>query len=77
MIPELTSAFALTTLGVSSLLGLYYYTYAGFAIVALKRPLIFQTAPNTAAATLFSMNRARKRSMSARKVCSVMFGMAS
>ncbi len=34
MIPELTAAFGLTTLGVSSLLGLYYYTYAGFAIVA-------------------------------------------
>jgi MFS family permease len=34
MIPELTSKFALTTLGVSSLLGVYYYTYAGFAIVA-------------------------------------------
>jgi MFS family permease len=34
MIPELTTAFNLTTLGVSSLLGLYYYTYAGFAIVA-------------------------------------------
>ena len=34
MIPELTSTFALTTLGVSSLLGVYYYTYAGFAIVA-------------------------------------------
>jgi len=34
MIPELTSAFTLTTLGVSALLGLYYYTYAAFAIVA-------------------------------------------
>ena len=34
MIPELTAAFGLTALGVSSLLGLYYYTYAGFAIVA-------------------------------------------
>jgi len=34
MIPELTTKFALTTLGVSSLLGVYYYTYAGFAIVA-------------------------------------------
>ena len=34
MIPELTTQFALTTLGVSSLLGVYYYTYAGFAIVA-------------------------------------------
>jgi MFS family permease len=34
MIPELIAAFGLTALGVSSLLGLYYYTYAGFAIVA-------------------------------------------
>src|ERR1019366_2174185 len=34
MFPELTTAFGLTTLGVSSLLGLYYYTYSAFAIVA-------------------------------------------
>jgi len=34
MIPELTTAFGLTTLGVSSLLGLYYYTYSTFAIIA-------------------------------------------
>jgi len=34
MLPELTAAFGLTTLGVSSLLGLYYYTYSTFAIVA-------------------------------------------
>jgi len=34
MLPELTTAFGLTTLGVSSLLGLYYYTYSTFAIVA-------------------------------------------
>jgi MFS family permease len=34
MVPELTAAFGLTTLGVSSLLGLYYYTYSSFAIVA-------------------------------------------
>jgi len=34
MVPELSAAFGLTTLGVSSLVGLYYYTYAGFAIVA-------------------------------------------
>ncbi len=34
MIPELTVAFGLTTLGVSALIGLYYYTYAAFAIVA-------------------------------------------
>jgi MFS family permease len=34
MLPELKQAFGLTTLGLSSLLGLYYYTYATFAIVA-------------------------------------------
>ena len=34
MVPELTSAWSLSTLGLSSLLGLYYYTYAGFSIVA-------------------------------------------
>jgi MFS family permease len=34
MLPELTSTFGLTTLGVSSLLGLYYYTYSTFAIIA-------------------------------------------
>ena len=34
LVPELAKAFGLTTLGVSSLLGLYCYTYSGFAIVA-------------------------------------------
>ena len=34
MIPELSTAFGLTALGVSSLVGLYFYTYAGFAIIA-------------------------------------------
>src|SRR5438128_2666975 len=34
MLPELTTAFGLSTLGLSSLIGLYYYSYAGFAIVA-------------------------------------------
>jgi MFS family permease len=34
MVPELTSAWNLTSLGLSSLLGLYYYTYAGFSIIA-------------------------------------------
>jgi len=34
MVPELTAAFGLSALGVSSLLGLYYYTYSIFAIVA-------------------------------------------
>jgi len=34
MVPELTSAWHLSAMGLSSLLGLYYYTYAGFSIVA-------------------------------------------
>lgn len=34
MVPELTTAFGLTTPGVSSLLRLYYYTYLTFAIVS-------------------------------------------
>ena len=34
MLPELTTAFGLTTVGLSSLIGLYYYTYAVFAIIA-------------------------------------------
>ena len=34
MIPELTAAFGLSALGVSSLIGLYYYTYSTFAILS-------------------------------------------
>jgi MFS family permease len=34
MVPELQATFGLTTLGVSSLIGLYYYTYSTFAIIA-------------------------------------------
>jgi MFS family permease len=34
MLPELTTAFGLNTVGLSSLIGLYYYSYAAFAIVA-------------------------------------------
>ena len=34
MLPELTKAFGLTTVGLSSLIGLYYYTYALFAVLA-------------------------------------------
>ena len=34
MLPELSQAFGLTTLGLSSLIGLYFYTYALFSIVA-------------------------------------------
>jgi len=33
MVPELRTAFGLSALGLSSVLGRYYYTYAGFAIV--------------------------------------------
>jgi MFS family permease len=34
MVPELSAAWGLNALGMSSLLGMYYYTYAIFAIVA-------------------------------------------
>src|ERR1700731_2196657 len=34
MLPELTTSFGLSTVGISSLLGLYYYSYAAFAIIA-------------------------------------------
>jgi MFS family permease len=34
MLPELTAAFGLSTAGLSSLIGLYYYTYAIFAVIA-------------------------------------------
>jgi sugar phosphate permease len=34
MMPELSTAWGLNALGLSSLLGMYYYTYAIFAIVA-------------------------------------------
>ena len=34
MLPELTEAFSLSAVGMSSLLGLYYWTYSSFALVA-------------------------------------------
>ncbi len=34
MVPELTAQFGLSVVGVSSLIGLYYYTYSTFAIIA-------------------------------------------
>jgi MFS family permease len=34
MLPELTAAYGLSTLGISSLLGLYYYTYSTFALLS-------------------------------------------
>jgi len=34
MLPELTKAFGLSTVGLSSLIGLYFYTYAIFAVIA-------------------------------------------
>ena len=45
MVPELTGAFGLNGLGVSSLIGLYYYTYSTFAIVAGAASI--GSAPNT------------------------------
>src|SRR4051794_37044373 len=33
MLPELQATLGLTTVGLSSLLGLYYYTYAVFAVI--------------------------------------------
>jgi fucose permease len=34
MVPELTQAFGLTAVGVASLVGLFYYAYAPFSLVA-------------------------------------------
>src|SRR5580692_8317099 len=34
MIPELTRAFGITTLGVSAILGTYYYTYSVTSLIA-------------------------------------------
>lgn len=34
MVPELTGAFGLTTIGISALLGMYYYTYSPVSLVA-------------------------------------------
>jgi MFS family permease len=63
MIPELTAAFNLTTLGISALLGLYFYTYAGFAIVAgasLDRfganyPIVIGVLATAAGSALFGL----------------------
>jgi MFS family permease len=63
MIPELTAAFGLTTLGVSALLGMYYYTYAGFALVSgasldrfgAKLPIFVGLLATAAGSVLFGM----------------------
>ncbi|MFZ6693898.1 MFS transporter [Undibacterium sp. SXout20W] len=34
MLPELTQAFSLSAVGLSTLIGLYYYTYSAFALIA-------------------------------------------
>jgi hypothetical protein len=34
MVSDLTTAYGLTALGISSLIGVYYYTYSSFALVA-------------------------------------------
>ena len=63
MLPELKSAFALDTLGLSSLIGLYYYTYSTFALIAGaaldrwggKYPITFGTALLAAGIALFGL----------------------
>jgi MFS family permease len=63
MIPELTAAFGLTTLGVSALLGMYYYTYAGFALISgasldrfgAKLPIFVGLLATAAGSVLFGM----------------------
>lgn len=63
MIPELTAAFGLTTLGVSALLGMYYYTYAGFALISgasldrfgAKLPIFIGLLATAAGSVLFGM----------------------
>ncbi len=63
MIPELTGAFGLTTLGVSSLIGLYYYTYAGFAIVSgasldrwgARMPIVIGVLATASGSVLFGL----------------------
>ena len=63
MLPELKSAFALDTLGLSSLIGLYYYTYSTFALIAgaaldrwgAKYPISIGTALLAAGIALFGL----------------------
>jgi MFS family permease len=63
MIPELTAAFGLTTLGVSALLGMYYYTYASFALISgasldrfgAKMPIFVGLLATAAGSMLFGM----------------------
>jgi MFS family permease len=63
MLPELKSAFALDTLGLSSLIGLYYYTYSTFALIAgaaldrwgAKYPISFGTAILAGGIALFGL----------------------
>ncbi len=63
MIPELTAAFGLTTLGVSALLGMYYYTYAGFALISgasldrfgAKLPIFVGLLATAAGSVLFGL----------------------
>ena len=64
MIPQLTTSFGLTTLGISSLLGLYYYTYAAFAIVSgasldrfgAKLPIFFGVITVAIGSVLFGLD---------------------
>src|SRR5882672_5301768 len=63
MIPELTTTFGLTALGISSLIGLYFYSYAGLSIVAgaaldrygAKLPIAFGVFCVAAGGVLFGL----------------------
>lgn len=63
MLPELKAAFTLDTLGLSSLIGLYYYTYSTFALIAGasldrwggKYPIAFGTALLAGGIALFGI----------------------
>ncbi len=70
---------ALGYYGLSQKLGVnIVLNHADFRLMSrLKYPLIYQTTENTAAVTLFSKNKAWKRSMSAHNVGSGMLGIAS
>ena len=63
MIPELSASFGLTALGLSALIGLYFYSYAGLSIVAgaaldrygAKRPIAFGVFCVAAGGVLFGL----------------------
>ena len=49
MMPELSEAFGLTAMGVASMVGLFYYGYSPFSLVAGVGALLFATGNQEAA----------------------------